>query len=118
ALMNGTSAMTGIACLALVRAQRLARWAAALTALTSDVLQGEPRHFDARLFAAKPHPGQALCARWIREDVELEKRRAVNAQRVQDRYSVRCAPRLAGAVLDGWPEPRPRQRTERHAPPA
>src|SRR5690606_9506525 len=30
ALMNGTSAMTGVACLALLRAQRLARWAAAL----------------------------------------------------------------------------------------
>jgi len=106
ALMNGTSAMTGIACLALVRAQRLARWAAALTALTSDVLQGEPRHFDARLFAAKPHPGQALCARWIREDVELEKRRAVNAQRVQDRYSVRCAPHVVGVLLDVLPEAR------------
>src|SRR5690606_12573889 len=63
ALMNGTSAMTGVACLALLRAQRLARWAAALTACTSDVLGGEARHFDARLFAAKPHPGQALCAR-------------------------------------------------------
>src|SRR5690606_34317319 len=84
ALMNGTSAMTGVASLALLRAQRLARWAAALTAVASDVLRGEPRHFDPRLFQAKPHPGQALCARWIAADVELTGRTIVGARRVQD----------------------------------
>lgn len=112
ALMNGTSAMTGVACLALLRAQRLARWAAALTACTSDVLGGEPRHFDARLFAAKPHPGQALCARWIREDVELDQRRPTGGLRLQDRYSVRCAPHVIGVLLDALPQARRFVQTE------
>lgn len=109
ALMNGTSAMTGVACLALARAQGLARWTAALTALASDVLGGEPRHFDPRLFAAKPHPGQALCARWIAEDVELAQRSvsaAPTALRVQDRYSIRCAPHVIGVLLDALPQAR------------
>src|SRR5690606_17213911 len=73
ALMNGTSAMTGVAALCIPRALRLARCSAALTAASCDVLQGQPRHFDARIFEAKPHPGQALCARWIREDLDFEK---------------------------------------------
>lgn len=103
ALMNGTSAMTGVAALCLPRAKRLARWAAALTAANCDALEGQPRHFDARLFEAKPHPGQALCARWIRDDLEYDKGRTFEPARVQDRYSLRCAPHVIGVLLDFFP---------------
>lgn len=103
ALMNGTSAMSGVAALCLPRALRLTRWAAALTATASDVLLGEPRHFDARIFAAKAHPGQALCARWIREDLDFERIAPEGAARVQDRYSLRCAPHVLGVLLDTLP---------------
>jgi histidine ammonia-lyase len=106
ALMNGTSAMTGVACLSVARAERLVRWAAALTAMASDVLGGEPRHFDSRIFDAKPHPGQALVARWIREDIEYDRERARPVTRVQDRYSVRCAPHVLGVLVDALPEVR------------
>ncbi len=104
ALMNGTSAMTGVACLSIARAERLVRWAATLTAMASDVLGGEPRHFDSRIFDAKPHPGQALVARWIREDIEYDRVRARPVTRVQDRYSVRCAPHVLGVLVDALPE--------------
>jgi histidine ammonia-lyase len=104
ALMNGTSAMTGVACLSVARAERLVRWAASLTAMASDVLGGEPRHFDSRIFDAKPHPGQALVARWIREDIEYDRERARPVTRVQDRYSVRCAPHVLGVLVDALPE--------------
>ncbi len=100
ALMNGTSAMTGVAALCVPRALRLTRWAAALTASASDVLQGQPRHYDKRIFEAKAHPGQALCARWIREDLDFEQARAAAPARVQDRYSLRCAPHVLGVILD------------------
>ncbi len=60
ALMNGTSVMTALACLAYERARQLARWASALTAMSSDVLRGNRGHFDDRIFLAKPHPGQRL----------------------------------------------------------
>jgi len=102
ALMNGTSVMTGLACLAFERARRLARWAAALTAMSSDVLRGNPEHFDDRIFAAKPHPGQRAVARWIAQDIEYDDR-APHDGRIQDRYSVRCAPHVIGVLVDSLP---------------
>lgn len=54
AIMNGTSAMTGIACMVLDRMERLVHWSAALTALTVEVTRGNPAHFDDRIFAKKP----------------------------------------------------------------
>jgi histidine ammonia-lyase len=99
ALMNGTSFMTGLAVLAHARAGRLARLAATLTAATSDATLGNPQHFDARLFAQKPHPGSIRCAAWIRAD--LGRDRAPEAPlRLQDRYSIRCAPHVIGVLLD------------------
>lgn len=101
ALMNGTSVMVGLGCLAFARARALARLCAALTAVGSDVLGGNPAHFDDRLFAAKPHPGQRACARWIREDIEYP--RPAAPPRIQDRYSIRCAPHIIGVLLDALP---------------
>jgi histidine ammonia-lyase len=99
-LMNGTSVMTALACLAFDRARILARAASTITALASDVMQGEPGHFDRRIFEAKPHPGQALSARWIREHLEPEAPDGRRPARVQDRYSIRCAPHVIGVLLD------------------
>lgn len=104
ALMNGTSAMTGVAALCIPQALFLARWTSALTAAASDVLRGQPRHYDERIFVAKPHPGQALCAKWIREDLEFEISRTNASARVQDRYSLRCAPHVIGVLLDILPQ--------------
>jgi histidine ammonia-lyase len=100
ALMNGTSVMTALACLAYERARQLARWASALTAMSSDVLRGNRGHFDDRIFLAKPHPGQRACARWIAEDVEYVTEGAEHDGRIQDRYSIRCAPHVIGVLLD------------------
>lgn len=110
ALMNGTSVMTGLACLAFQRAKRLGRFSAALTAVASDVMRGQPGHFDDRLFALKPHPGQRACAGWIRDDLGSlppgpsdEAERQVTPARLQDRYSLRCAPHVIGVLLDNLP---------------
>jgi histidine ammonia-lyase len=100
AVMNGTSLMTGLACLAYRRARGLARLAAALTATASDVLLGNPAHFDDRIFAVKPHPGQRACARWIREDLAYRAEEPQKPGRIQDRYSLRCAPHVIGVLLD------------------
>ena len=75
ALMNGTSVMTALACLATERAERLARLASALTAMASEVTRGNPGHFDERIFAWKPHPGPQCVASWIRDDLEPRMRR-------------------------------------------
>ncbi|MDX2019519.1 MAG: aromatic amino acid ammonia-lyase [Deltaproteobacteria bacterium] len=99
AIMNGTSVMTALACAAIVSAERLCRLAAACTAMLCEVTNGNPSHFHERIFALKPHPGQTLAARWIRDD--LEGAPATNeGPRVQDRYSLRCAPHVIGVALD------------------
>jgi len=108
ALMNGTAVMTAIACVAWERASRLARLAAAITASIVDATRGNPEHFDARIFAAKPHPGQSRCAEWIRDDLELSTGRGpgYTPARLQDRYSLRCAPHVIGVLVDALDETR------------
>ncbi len=98
ALMNGTAVMTGLACLAFVRAAQLTRLAARLTALSTVALDGRAAHFDALIFEVKPHAGQAQAAAWIRDD--LAGRGDTAGQRLQDRYSIRCAPHVIGVAQD------------------
>ncbi|HEY3452079.1 MAG TPA: aromatic amino acid ammonia-lyase [Myxococcales bacterium] len=103
AVMNGTSVMTALGCVAYERAERLSRLAAVVTAMASDGLRGEPAHFDDRIFALKPYPGQRQFARWLREHLEYDPKKGRSAQRIQDRYSIRCAPHVVGVLLDALP---------------
>jgi histidine ammonia-lyase len=99
ALMNGTSFMTGLACLAFERSKSVARWACTLTGLCSEATAGNPEHFDTRLFAAKPHWGSVQAATWIRSALDRNPA-ALSPQRLQDRYSLRCAPHVIGVLVD------------------
>jgi histidine ammonia-lyase len=101
ALMNGTTVMTAIGCLAYRRAEYLGRLASALTAMASDVTLGNPAHFHDRTFELKPHPGMRTAARLIREHVYEDA--APEPSRLQDRYSIRCAPHVIGVLLDALP---------------
>jgi histidine ammonia-lyase len=103
AIMNGTAVMTALACLAYVRADYLIRLATRISALASFALDGNAEHFDATLFSVKPHAGLQRVAAWLRED--LPGRAAPgNGKRLQDRYSIRCAPHVIGVLADalGW----------------
>jgi histidine ammonia-lyase len=100
AIMNGTALMGALACLSFTRAARAARLSALLTALALEAMQGQSAHFDARLFAAKAHPGQSRCAAWVREDLGVGERPAARGARMQERYSLRCAPHIVGPLLD------------------
>ena len=99
ALVNGTAVMTGIACLAWARADYLARLATRITAMASIALDGNAHHFDETLFSVKPHPGQQRVAARLRSDLASE-RPARNERRLQDRYSIRCAPHVIGVLED------------------
>lgn len=99
ALMNGTAVMTALACLAYARADYLLKLATRITALNVIALEGNPEHFDERLFAAKPHPGQTQVAAWIRQDLAVEAP-LPPLHRLQDRYSIRCAPHVLGVLAD------------------
>ena len=102
AMMNGTAVMTGLACLAYQRAAYLSRLAARLTAWCVVALQGNRGHYDETLFNAKPHPGQQEVASWLRSDLCVHTRRP-DPTRIQDRYSLRCAPHVIGVLVDSLP---------------
>lgn len=102
ALMNGTAVMTALACLAFGRADYLGRLATRITAFNVVASAGNAHHFDQTLFEAKPHPGQQRVAARLRADLATLAP-ARNDQRLQDRYSLRCAPHVIGVLEDMLP---------------
>ncbi len=99
-IMNGTSVMTALVSLALDRAEAFARAHALLTAWNSFLLRGQPAHFDERLFIAKPHPGSVRYAAQVRAALEAPAQPALRPGKVQDPYSIRCAPHVVGVLLE------------------
>ena len=102
AIMNGTAVMTALACLAWERAEMLSRLSTRLTACNVIASAGNAHHFDGALFAAKPHAGQQLAAARLRADLASDAPPR-NEQRLQDRYSLRCAPHVIGVLEDALP---------------
>jgi histidine ammonia-lyase len=107
-LLNGTQAMLAIGCLELEQAERLARAADVICAMSLDGLKGTPRAFDPRIHEIRPHPGQVASAanleRLLRGSEIRESH--ISCRRVQDAYSLRCAPQVHGAVRDALAEAR------------
>lgn len=99
AIMNGTAVMTALASLAYRRAAYLTRLSSRITSLMCVALKGNGFHFDEALFAAKPYPGQAKIAGYVRSDLAQEVAPS-NPHRLQDRYSLRCAPHVIGVLED------------------
>ena len=102
AIMNGTAVMTGLACLVWQRADYLCRLATRLTAMNVFASAGNAHHFDEVLFSVKPHAGQQRIAARLRQDLDCD-RPSRNEQRLQDRYSLRCAPHVIGVLEDALP---------------
>ncbi len=102
ALMNGTSVMTALTCLAWERAEYLVRLVTRITSMACLALGSNPEHFAPGLFSAKPHHGPQRVAAWIFGDMKASDSESFN--RIQDRYSIRCAPHVIGLLSDalGW----------------
>jgi histidine ammonia-lyase len=107
-LVNGTQAMLAVGCLELLEAETLAHAADTVCAMTLDGLRGTPRAFDPRLHAVRPHPGQVKSAANLTRLLEGSEIRQshITCRRVQDAYSLRCAPQVHGAVRDTLAEAR------------
>lgn len=103
AIMNGTAVMTAVACLAYQRAAYLSQLCTRITSLASIALQGNAYHFDQKLFSVKPHNGQIKVAQRIRADLQVSAEAPRNDSRLQDRYSLRCAPHVIGVLEDALP---------------
>jgi histidine ammonia-lyase len=103
ALINGTDGMLGMLALACADAELRFRTADIAAAMSAEALLGTDRTFQARLHEIRPHPGQVASAANL---VRLMKGSGIVASHrhshhaVQDSYSVRCSPQVAGAARD------------------
>lgn len=99
ALNNGTAISTALTLLAAEDAHNLIEHAALAVALTLEAIRGASNAFDARIHDASHHPGQKLIADRVRA-LTHGSRLLDKAGRVQDAYSIRCAPQVIGAARD------------------
>jgi len=114
ALINGTSAMTGIGMINAIDAQNLLRWSIMASSMISEIVETFDDHFSHELNHVKLHNGQnsiAAAMRAILTDSKLIKKRPEHLyhkkieaeylhEKVQEYYSLRCVPQILGPVLD------------------
>lgn len=119
ALMNGTSVMTAVASLSLKKAERLANISDFLTAVTSEITRGKDTPFVAKVSEIKNHKGQSDSASYVYNIIKDSKRVfryedflasqitkmdgkkfVAQQNKIQDRYSIRCAPQITGVYRD------------------
>jgi histidine ammonia-lyase len=101
ALNNGTAVSAALVCLALHDLYSLVEHSAVAVSLTLEAVRGASAAFDARVHDASNHPGQQMIAARVRE-LTRGSRLVDKASRVQDAYSIRCAPQVTGAALDAF----------------
>ncbi len=103
ALINGTQIMTAIGCLCLHRALLVAKAADVACAMTVEALRGSEKPFEERVHAVRPHTGQLATAANLRSLLAGSRIMSSHADcgKVQDAYSLRCAPQVHGASKDG-----------------
>ena len=114
AVMNGTSAMTGVGFVNLLHARRLLAASIMLSAVTNELMKSFDDHFSFELNRVKHHHGQTKVAEIIRAllgDSKLIRKRpehlyhrkieeAVFTDKVQEYYSLRCVPQILGPIYD------------------
>ncbi|MAZ27166.1 MAG: histidine ammonia-lyase [Cytophagaceae bacterium] len=114
ALMNGTSAMSGVGMVNSLMAKKLLDWSIAASTMITEIVNAYDDHLSIELNAAKKHEGQQKIAQMMREhlhDSTLSRKREhhlysghnkenIFKEKVQEYYSIRCVPQILGPVLD------------------
>jgi histidine ammonia-lyase len=102
ALLNGTQVSTALALSALFRTEHILAAAITAGAMSADAIKGSDVPFDERIQKVRGHKGQIDVANLLREMMAGSEIRAshIDCSRVQDPYSIRCQPQVAGACLD------------------
>jgi histidine ammonia-lyase len=103
ALLNGTQVSTAIALAGLFAAEDLLKTALVAGAMSVDAARGSDTPFDPRIHDLRGQPGQIACAAALRALLTGSAIRDSHREddpRVQDPYSLRCQPQVAGACLD------------------
>jgi histidine ammonia-lyase len=113
-LINGTSVMSGIGIVNVIRARQLLGWAVAASALINEVVESYDDHFSMELNRVKLHPGQmeiTSSLQKILSDSKLTRKRAedlfngtngetVFTKKIQEYYSLRCITQILGPITD------------------
>ena len=115
AILNGTSAMTGIGMVNILQAKRLLCWSVVLSAMTNEIVEAFDDHFSHELNAVKPHRGQNRVAAMLRDLLAGSRmihdradhlynpeniQREVFEDKVQEYYSLRCVTQILGPIFD------------------
>ena len=115
AILNGTSAMTGIGLINIIQAQKILVWGVMLSALTNEIVEAYTDHYSHELNIVKHHPGQQRIAAMMREVLQgsgmIRDRskhlynpenidQEVFEDKVQEYYSLRCVTQVLGPIYD------------------
>lgn len=103
ALINGTQMMTAFASHISSRSQKILKLADIVCSLSTEALKGTDTAFDERIHKLRPYEGQLATAKNLRrlmKNSEIRNSHRFNDNRVQDPYSIRCAPQVHGASRD------------------
>ncbi len=115
AILNGTSAMTGIGMMNIIQAQKLLEWSVLLSAMINEVVEAFDDHYSYELNIVKHHKGQNKIAAQLRDilkDSKMIRSRSehlynpdnlnqeVFEDKVQEYYSLRCVTQVLGPIYD------------------
>nr|WP_221269029.1 aromatic amino acid ammonia-lyase [Mucilaginibacter sp. X5P1] len=115
AILNGTSAMTGIGMLNIIQAQKLLNWSLMFSAMINEIVEAFDDHYSQELNAVKLHRGQNKIASLMRDilkDSHMIRDRSehlynpdnldqeVFEDKVQEYYSLRCVTQVLGPIYD------------------
>ncbi|HLK30146.1 MAG TPA: aromatic amino acid ammonia-lyase [Puia sp.] len=115
AILNGTSAMTGIGLMNIIRAKKLLEWSVMLSAMTNEIVEAFDDHYSNGLNIVKHHKGQNKIAGMLREILQDSKmirnrhehlynpknlNQEVFEDKVQEYYSLRCVTQILGPITD------------------
>ena len=100
ALTNGAQVTTAITALALHDANQLLDLAELAAAMSIEALRGVTRAFHPRVIGCRPYPGVVACAATLLAHLEGSELVDTVPGKVQDAYSLRCAPQVLGAARD------------------
>jgi histidine ammonia-lyase len=115
AILNGTSAMTGIGMVNIIQSQKLLEWSVMLSAMINEVVEAFDDHYSKELNIVKHHKGQNKIAAMLRDilkDSKMIRDRSehlynpdnldqeVFEDKVQEYYSLRCVTQVLGPIYD------------------
>jgi len=115
AILNGTSAMTGIGMLNIIQARKLLNWSVLFSSMINEIVEAFDDHYSQELNAVKHHKGQnkiAAIMRDILKDSHMIRDRSehlynpdnldqeVFEDKVQEYYSLRCVTQVLGPIFD------------------